>query len=298
MKRTKRVWKFYCEEDKHPGMWQRWLKNQCVAVGWADVWGYHLNDSPKRYKNDRGWLRVRRCLNEIQVGDYVLVSLQGNRIGRLGEVTELAIDDWKPLVPPSRKRRHGGIGRRILVRWDTTVGPDNRDFVVKLPENVRLNPGESRPTIAEISLQKMDGLRTAMNDSSNWVSLFEFRYEKSLSDYIAAFPHRLEDGLLPHPNIKVREFRFANRKRADVVLTDKNDKPVIVECKQGEPTMSNIEQLAGYLRQFKKRENEIARGILVHGGSRKLRFDVRQAAQKAKIEMVQFTVEVNFSPSN
>ena len=298
MKQTKRVWKFYCEEDKHPGMWQRWLKNQCVAVGWADVWGFHLKDSPKRSKQNRGWIRVRNCLNQINIGDYVVVSLQGNRIGRIGEVTNLAIDRWNPLVPRSKENSDGGIGRRILVRWDASTGPDNRDLVVQLPQNARLSSGELRPTISEISLHKLRSLRFAMNDPKNWVSLFEFRYEKSLSDYIAAFPYRLEDGMLPHPNIRVRELKFANRKRADVVLTDKNDKPVIVECKQGEPTVENVKQLKGYLNQFRRREGERARGILVHGGSRKLRKEVCEAAQKAKIEMVQFSVEVNFSPSN
>lgn len=262
MKQTKRVWKFYCEEDKHPGMWQRWLKNQCVAVGWADVWGFYLCDSPKRSKQSSGWIRVRNCLNEIQIGDCVVASLQGNRIGRIGEVTKLEIDKWDPLVPRNKKgkdeeSRDGGIGRRIQVRWDTTAGPDNRDFVVHLPKEARLSPGKLRPTIAEISWKNLECLRSAMNDQRNWVSLFEFRYEKSLSDYIAAFPHRLEDGLLPHPNIKIRELEFSNKKRADVVLTDKNDKPVIVECKQGEPTVENIKQLKGYLIQFRKKKGKL-----------------------------------------
>jgi hypothetical protein len=273
-----------------------------VAVGWASKWHYFLNDSPKRSKRGN-WIRVRNCLNQIKIGDYILVSLRGNRVGRLGEVTELAIEDtnndWRPLVPKSRKSPDGEIGRRILVRWEPTTGPDNRDLVVRLPERDRLNPGERRGAIAKISLRKLERLRRAMNDRRNWVSLFEFPYEKSLSDYIAAYPHRLEDGLLPHPNKKVRESAFSNGKRIDVLLTDRNDKPVIVECKQDEPTLADIKQIKGYLNQFRKREGENARGILVHGGSRKLRKDVRHAAQKKpKIELVQFTVEVNFSTSS
>ena len=31
----KTLWKIACQEDVYPGMWQRWFKNQCVAVGWA-----------------------------------------------------------------------------------------------------------------------------------------------------------------------------------------------------------------------------------------------------------------------
>jgi hypothetical protein len=37
------LWKVACQEAVYPGMWQRWFKNQCVAVGWAAQWGYRLN---------------------------------------------------------------------------------------------------------------------------------------------------------------------------------------------------------------------------------------------------------------
>jgi len=296
---TKRLWKFHCEEERHPGMWQRWFKNQCVAVGWASMWGYHLRG---KTKGGQRWQRVRRLIDEeIEVGDYVVASLPGHRIGRIGEVTGKAIEDnnWNPLVPRSRTEPDGEKGRRILVRWDLTTGPDNRDLVVKLPESARFNPGEVRRAVAEISLRKLGNLCRAMNDPGNWVSLFEFPYEKSLSDYIAAYPHRLEDGFLPHPSKKVRERQFSNGKRADVLLTDKNDKPVIIECKQNEPALANVKQLRGYLGEFRKKEGENARGILVHGGARKLREDVRRAAQKKpRIELVQFRVEVDFSISN
>ena len=302
MKHEKQFWKFYCEEDKYPGMWQRWLKNQCVAVGWPSKRGWFLNDSPRASKLNRGWSQARKRLLQINPGDYVLVSLRGNRVGRLGEVTELRIsdteEDWQPLVPISSSTPDGDKGRRILVRWDSTTGPDDRDLVIKLPESARLNPGQRRGTIAEIDMRELSKLRRAMNDRRNWVSLFEFPYEKALSDYIAAFPHRLEDGLLPHPNRKVREGQFAKRTRYDVLLTDQNDRPVIVECKQSAPTVADVKQLRGYLNEFRKKEGGLARGILVHGGARKLREDVRRAAQKKpKIELVQFTVGVDFSVS-
>jgi hypothetical protein len=280
-------------------MWQRWFKNQCVAVGWASKWGYHLTGKTK--PDQQGWNRVRRLLDkEIKVGDYVVVSLPGHRIGRIGEVTGKAIEDkdWNPLVPKTRSEPDGEKGRRIFVRWDLTIGPDNRDIVVKLPASDRLNPGQIRGAIAEISLRKLNQLLRAMNDPGNWVSLFKFRYEKALSDYIAAYPHRLEDGLLPHPSKKVRERQFANRKRVDVLLEDRNDRPVIVECKLDEPTVVDIKQLRGYMIEFERMEGGNARGILVHGGARKLRKEIRRAAQKKPIvELVQFTVGVDFSIS-
>jgi len=40
-----------------------------------------------------------------------------------------------------------------------------------------------------------------MGDQGNWVSLVPpFAFEGSLSDYIVAVPHRLEDGLRPFPS--------------------------------------------------------------------------------------------------
>ncbi len=294
----KRLWKINCMEDQFPGMWQRWFKNQCAAVGWASERGWQLLDPSRR---DSGWILARNCLHKIECGDFIIVSLKNHRVGRLGEVTEkrIADTDWKPLVPGSKDRPEGEMGRRIHVRWDLTVGPDDRDLVVALPQGARFNSGELRRTVAEVRSQTLDSLRAAMNDRDNWEGLAsQFSSEKSLSDYIAAYPHRLEDGLLPHPDKKVRERIFSDRKRLDVLLTDQNDKPVIVECKQHQPTVQDIQQLQHYLKRFSDEEGQEARGILVHGGARKLREEVRQAAKKKpNVELVQFSVGVDFSTS-
>ena len=202
-------------------------------------------------------------------------------------------------MPGSKDQPDGEKGRRIFVRWDFTVGPDDRELVVALPPETRLTPGEIRPTISPIRSLKIEALHNAMNDSTNWVGLASgFAYEKSLSDYIGAYPHRLEDGMLPHPNKKVRERVLSDNKRLDVLLEDKFGGAVIVECKQNHPTVSNVHQLQDYLRKFKAEEGEEARGILVHGGARKLRSEVRSAAnENPRVELVQFTVSVDFSTS-
>jgi RecB family endonuclease NucS len=134
-----------------------------------------------------------------------------------------------------------------------------------------------------------------MNEPSNWVGLSEFPYEKALSDYISAYSHLLEDGLLPHPNKKVRERVFRDRSRLDVLLEDRDEIAVIVECKQGQPSVDDVRQLRHYLKRFRREERQDARGILVHGGARKLREEVRRAArEKPVVELVQFSVGVNF----
>lgn len=84
----------------------------------------------------------------------------------------------------------------------------------------------------------------------------------------------------------------------DVLLIDENDTPVVVECKQNAPTLGDIRQLRNYMAQIKKDLGKAARGILVHGGARKLRDDIRREADaKPAIDLVQHNLEVAFSRS-
>jgi len=285
-------------EHKYHGMWQRWYRNQCVAVGWRSTWGFPLTGPTK----NAGWRRARVALQRMELGDYVVVSLQGNRVGRLGQITGKSIDDadWEPLVPASRNQPDGEMGRRIQVRWEMTVGPDDRDMIIQLPEGSRFTTGELLPAISEIKSISWQALKSTMNDPTNWQSLFShFDYENALSGYIATYPHHLEDGLTQHPSEKIRERIFGNKSRSDVILLDRHERPVIVECKQGQPTARDIKQLRGYLRRFRREKGLDARGILVHGGARKLHIDVeRAAAEKPRIEVVQHKLEVEFSRCN
>ena len=290
------LWKVTCLEGDFPGMWQRWFKHQSVGIGWPPRDGFRF-DGPT--PGGRGWATARAVLHAIQPGDKIVVALSGHRVGRLGRVTSIEADDhlWNPLVNTSKDYPHGEMGRRILVRWDMTVGPDDRDMVVKLPEGARLSSGELRPTLARVNSISAGALVDAMNDPSNWVGLLtHFDYERALSGYIAAYPHRLEDGLLPHPNERVRERVFSDRTRSDVLLEDREGRPVVVECKQGAPTTTNIRQLRGYMTHLKKETGIVARGILVHGGSRKLSPSVMAEAQtRPVVEIVQYEMAVAFS---
>ncbi len=290
------LWKVTCLEDEFPGMWQRWYRHQSVGIGWAPQKGFHLTgDSP----GGQGWNKARAAMKAIEIGDQIVVALRGHRVGRLGYVTGKAIEDdeWAPLVREGRGYPHGEMGRRILVRWDLTVGPDSRDMVVHLPQDAQFTPGELRPTIARVLSLSSSALTAAMNDPANWVGLLtHFDYERALSGYIAAYPHRLEDGLLPHPNEKIRERVFDDRSRLDVLLEDRNGVPVIVECKQGTPSIVNVQQLRHYLTRLKKETGSIARGVLVHGGAKKLSREVAsEAAKSPVVEIVQYSLNVDFT---
>jgi len=170
-------------------------------------------------------------------------------------------------------------------------------MVISLPAKAQLSLGELRPTIAQIRSRTTKKLITAMNDPSNWVGLLtHFDYERALSGYIAAYPHRLEDGLLPHPNERIRERVFGDASRLDVLLTDRNGTPVVVECKQGSPTVENVRQIRHYMARLFAETQIKPRGILVHGGARKLRPEVVKAAKKRpKIEIVQYSLGVEFA---
>jgi RecB family endonuclease NucS len=84
----------------------------------------------------------------------------------------------------------------------------------------------------------------------------------------------------------------------DVLLVDEVGTPVVVECKQDAPTLGHLQQLRAYMAQVRKDIGKVPRGILVHGGARKLRSEVRIAAQlKPRIDLAQHNLDVVFSRS-
>lgn len=91
----KHYWKICCQEKELAGLWQRWFKNQCVAIGWRIRPGITL-DGPTE---SRGWARARNVLKQIKPGLMILVQLKDNRVGRVGEVVRTEFDKWNPLVP-------------------------------------------------------------------------------------------------------------------------------------------------------------------------------------------------------
>jgi hypothetical protein len=247
---------------------------------------YGLGQSQKRFET-------------VKVGHMILVQLKDNRVGRVGEVVRTEFDKWNPLIPPSKEHRHGQYGIRIAVRWDLNVGPADVGTVVELPKGSQLPPNVARPTICAVPPKLYETVVEAMKDEHNWLGLQgRFKYEKSLSDYIANFPNVLEDDLLPYPDVKVREKVFANRSRSDVLLIDGKDIPVVVECKQGTPTPEDIEQLLGYMKRFQMLTGKRNRGILVHGGAGTLKDDVRSKMKhRPTIKFVRYSLHVGFASS-
>ena len=211
--------------------------------------------------------------------------------------------DWNPSVP-IQEGDSGEMGRRVQVQWDLTTGRLTPDFVVELPPEARPNPRIWRLTLSQVPDAAFKAMEKAFHDERNWVSLVPgFASERALSEYISALPHLLEDGLVPYPSASARELVFPDHTRLDVLLLDRNSDVVIVECKQGAPSLQNLEQLRGYMRNAEKLRTGLKigkniRGILIHGGARKLSAEVRKESKKSpRIELVQFSVSVGFTPS-
>jgi hypothetical protein len=284
-------------ENEYPGLWQKWFKLQCVTDGHSPERGYFIDR--KDTKRDEGWIKTRNALKKIKPGHKIVAVLPGNRVGRIGEVflNDTAKDNWHALFPADlgdKKWSKGYMGRRILVRWDLEHGPDSPDLVVQLPKGFSLGQG----TLSQLTCRSVKEFEEIMANPLNWVGLVgRFGYESALSDFIALYPHKLEDGLVPYPDDDVREKIFPDRSRLDVLLLDKHDKPVIVECKRESPTVENVRQLQGYIKKSKRVISQPARGILVHGGARNIDPEVMREAKKYRIDVIQYRLDVDFARS-
>jgi len=295
---TPTLWKINCMEKEYPGIWGLWFKKQCVTDGHSPEKQCRLEGGKKSHD----WIVTRKALQKIRLGDLILVALPGCRIGRIGRVLELKIldDDWHALYPGEPGGwKNGYMGRRISVQWELDRGaPDSPNQVVQLPDGVNLGRG----TLRLVKHHKVEWFRQVIANPANWVDMVGvFGYERSLSDYIAVYPHILKDGLEPYPGEDVRERVFGDdRSRADVLLRDGDGKPVIVECKQGSPTVGNIRQLRGYIKNAEKQICKGARGILVHGGARTVDEQVWRETEKSprvQIEFFHYKLDVEFTPS-
>jgi hypothetical protein len=287
-------WKVFCEENKFPGLWPRWFRSQCAAVGWNPIDGWSITGKSER----QDWTMARNYLKQINVGDAVVVQLKDNRVGRIGEVVRKEVEDsqWNPTVQPSRARPSGHHGRRIAVRWDLNIGPMNPDVVVLLPKKNRFPMHVARPTICPLEPRIFERVKKAMLDEANWVGLHgRFDYERSLSDFIATYPHRLQDDLMPFPNTKIRENAFPDKTRSDVLLIDSKGTPVVVECKQGAPTLEHLKQLRRYMNHVRKITRQKPNGILVHGGAANSNDEVMRAvAHDCSLKVVRYSLHVDF----
>jgi len=184
------------------------------------------------------------------------------------------------------------------MRWDLTIGPPSREWACALPEEARLSRGTQRKAIAGLEKEEFARLKQALANQANWAPLAgTFAYERDLSDFIAAFPERLDAGLRPNPAVrKIREHVPARRHRIDVFLQDEQGAAVIVECKRDTPSVADLEQLHEYMRVVESKTGQAPRGILVFGGAPNPSKGILKAAGEMGVELVAYKLEVSFTP--
>jgi len=288
-----------CDDKRYPGLWQRWFEQQCAAVGWPPQSGFKLEGSSIA----QSWSTARNCLKKMRRGDVVVVQLANHRIGRIGEIVEkmVADDEWNPTVSKKQHPKYGEHGRRVLLRWDLSLGPKNPEEIVTLPEEAQIPLTYAIKAVAELPQPQFRAIVRAMRSPSNWVSMFSyFRKERALSDYVAEFPHRVKDGLKPFPEAgKITEKPLVDGTRMDVLLVDTVGNPVVVECKRDEATVGSIDQLQRYIDHVKKLTGrKHVRGLLLHGGARSLGSRVRAKLKgKRHIQVFQYSLRVDFTES-
>jgi hypothetical protein len=60
-------WKVFCEETEFHGLWPRWFRDQCAAVGWNPERGFMMEGKARK----QDWARARNCLKDMQPGDML-----------------------------------------------------------------------------------------------------------------------------------------------------------------------------------------------------------------------------------
>ena len=142
-------WGVICNEPNAPGVWQKWLVANCVAIGWPPP-TYQL-EGPS---NTPGWDSARAFAQQVSPGDIVIPYLLRWRFGIPGEVVKVAIADneWNPTLGKGEYADNPDepeLGRRIQVKW-LTNGVPQQDKIALVPLNDRISGGMIKKTIVPL----------------------------------------------------------------------------------------------------------------------------------------------------
>lgn len=184
-------WAVICPEPDAPGVWETWVKEHCVAIGWPPG-TYPLHGKTK----DKSWERARKQIQRVRPGDIIIPFLKHFTFGIPGFVTGVAAkdDEWNPTVAKggySRNPSEPELGRRIEVEWLMKDVP-NLDKVAVMPEQMWKTYGEVRNPIERVRPPRYARFMKIINDRRNWV---EFRKSPTLATVTR------EEGKLAKPRI-------------------------------------------------------------------------------------------------
>jgi hypothetical protein len=288
-----RYWIVICPEPSvRGGIWMRWYRERCVAVGWyPPTWSYEGQG-----ENTEGWTHARNRLREIRVGDKVIPFLLKWRIGPVGTVREVKVADvdWNPTV---EKGNFGGseeynLGRRILVTWEQAGMPPD-GMVATVPAAQRPSGGRqplARRTIEELPVEQFQNLCSVLSVKENWVDVVTVPgpvsgdhesadtevpppppppaalslLERDLQKFLCRNLGVIEKGLRPDPAYQLEEY-IIDVGRIDLLCKDSRDNWVVIELKADWAGDEAVGQILGYMSWVREHlpNGTSVRGIIV-----------------------------------
>ena len=164
-------WIVICPEPSiRGGLWARWYRENCVAVGWSPPSFYLEGEAA-----DLGWAFARTRLKQVRPGDKVIPFLLKWRIGPVGTVKDVkaADADWSATVQAGHAPwgEDEDLGRRILVSWEQDGMPPGGKVAI-VPPNHRTGGGPlARHTIEQLNTEQYQNLCSVLSDPKNWLDL-------------------------------------------------------------------------------------------------------------------------------
>src|SRR5271166_3615926 len=278
-------WIVVCPEPSvQGGVWARWYKDNCVAVGWPPPeWTFEGGTE------SNGWEWTRDRLKQVKIGDKIVPFLLRWRIGPVGTVTGLQIADseWNPTVEQGKYADNPDepeLGRRILVNWDIAGMPPGGKAAL-VPVATRPNRPLARRTIEELLPDQYERLCSVLGDATNWVDIITTvehsteseltarpspppssisLLERDLQKFLSRNLHLIEAGLVPHPEYQLEEYQ-TDVGRIDLLCQDAAGRWVVIELKADWADDNAVGQVLGYMGWVKDNlpNGSSVRGILI-----------------------------------
>jgi hypothetical protein len=294
---TPSYWIVICPEPYvRGGVWARWYREKCVAVGWPPP-NWNLDGPTESF----GWAYARNRLKEIRPGDKVIPFLLKWRIGPVGTVRALRVADaeWNQTVEKgiySLNIEEPELGRRLLVTWERIeMPPDGRCALV--PPDQRPPGPLAKHAIEQLPAETFQRLCSVLSNRSNWIDVLptavsspggpsavvESQHEteietappppppaelalleRDLQKFLSRNLGVIEKGLVPDPAYQLEEYT-SDVGRMDFLCKDAQNNWVVIELKADWAGDDAVGQILGYMSWVRDNlpNGPTVRGIIV-----------------------------------
>lgn len=296
---SQNYWSVICNEPNAPGVWKKWLAENCVAIGWPPP-TYQLEgptDKP-------GWDSARAFAQRVSSGDIVVPYLLRYRFGIPGEVVKVAVADseWNPTVAKGEYADNPDepeLGRRIYVKW-LERGVPPREKIAVVPPADRISGGMVKKSIFPLRPDIYAKFMEVISNRANWQPYVPTKQtepgndeqpepstepeagklaiqETMLRSILAKNLGRIEPGLAAHPDFPKMEEVLFDLGRLDLLCMDSKQQTTIIELQLGSLDDGHIGKVCRYFGWFSTKYPKL-RAILLYENATD---DVLEAYKKA-----------------